>query len=128
MKVDEIIWDVKAAARRQSRPRLTLADLNRLRQLRKLRQEEQQAKSVRLKRIYGSHEDASAAGKPTKSTKIAKKTPAPKPNQPNNAQIGDHDADKQDPQTGDDVPQDDAGSAQPTKTPNALDPPDALDG
>jgi hypothetical protein len=61
-----------------------------------LRQEEQQAKSVRFKRIYGSHEGASTAAKPTK---IAKKTPTPKPNQPNNVEIGDHDADKQDQDT-----------------------------
>ena len=108
MKVNEIISNVKARARRQSRPRLTLADLNRLRQLRKLRSDEQQAKSVRLKRIYGSHEDASAASKPTK---IANKTPAPKPNQPNNVEIGDHDADRQGQHTENDLSHD-AGKAE----------------
>ena len=36
------MWGAKAKARRKSRPRLTPADLNRLRQLSKLRQEEQQ--------------------------------------------------------------------------------------
>ena len=111
MKVNEIISNVKDRARRQSRPRLTLADLNRLRQLRKLRSDEQQAKSVRLKRIYGSHEDASAASKPTKPTKIANKTPAPKPNQPNNVEIGDHDADRQDQDTENDLSHD-AGKAE----------------
>ena len=105
MRYQEVIWDAKAKAKRQSRPRLTLADLNRLRQLRKLRHEEQQERLARLKRIYGSNDDAAATSSPTK---ITKKTSPDKPTHSNTEQ----DAAQKDHETDEDRRQDASQDAE----------------